>query len=98
MDTSVFTAGFYVKGGNHIYFDAIGIVAKFRFLRWYFHWKQELEDQVFDILSLWASAFGGNPEHHINQAQDLASNIRLANLYSPLSSPIANCLVLFIRF
>ncbi|KAK4346804.1 hypothetical protein RND71_033143 [Anisodus tanguticus] len=38
--------------------------------------KEELEDQVFDILSLWASAFQGNPEHHISETNDLQSNIR----------------------
>ncbi|XP_049385527.1 protein SWEETIE isoform X1 [Solanum stenotomum] len=37
--------------------------------------KEELEDQVFDILSLWASAFQGNPERHINETKDLQSNI-----------------------
>ncbi|MCD7456258.1 hypothetical protein HAX54_031039 [Datura stramonium] len=37
--------------------------------------KEELEDQVFDILSLWASAFQGNPEHHISETKDLQSNI-----------------------
>ncbi|XP_060193029.1 protein SWEETIE [Lycium barbarum] len=37
--------------------------------------KEELEDQVFDILSLWASAFQGNPERHISEAKDLQSNI-----------------------
>ncbi|KAH0698254.1 hypothetical protein KY290_016160 [Solanum tuberosum] len=37
--------------------------------------KEELEDQVFDILSLWASAFQGNPERHISETKDLQSNI-----------------------
>ncbi|OIT22627.1 PREDICTED: HEAT repeat-containing protein 5B [Nicotiana attenuata] len=37
--------------------------------------KEELEDQVFDILSLWASAFHGNPERHITETEDLQSNI-----------------------
>ncbi|KAM3285916.1 protein SWEETIE isoform X1 [Capsicum chacoense] len=37
--------------------------------------KEELEDQVFDILSLWASAFQGNPECHISETKDLQSNI-----------------------
>ncbi|KAJ8545864.1 hypothetical protein K7X08_018447 [Anisodus acutangulus] len=37
--------------------------------------KEELEDQVFDILSLWASAFQGNPEHHISETNDLQSSI-----------------------
>ncbi|KAL6551852.1 hypothetical protein OROGR_008006 [Orobanche gracilis] len=37
--------------------------------------KEELHDQVFDILALWASTFKGNPEHHISQANDLTSVI-----------------------
>ncbi|KAF3685530.1 putative T-complex protein 1 subunit zeta-like [Capsicum annuum] len=37
--------------------------------------KEELEDQVFDILSLWASAFQGNQECHISETKDLQSNI-----------------------
>uniref|UniRef100_A0A3Q7F8Z4 Uncharacterized protein n=1 Tax=Solanum lycopersicum TaxID=4081 RepID=A0A3Q7F8Z4_SOLLC len=37
--------------------------------------KEELEDQVFDILSLWASAFQGSPERHISETKDLQSNI-----------------------
>ncbi|XP_057993388.1 protein SWEETIE isoform X1 [Hevea brasiliensis] len=37
--------------------------------------KEELEDQVFDILSLWAPLFGGNPEQDIKQIGDLTSRI-----------------------
>ncbi|KAL7101750.1 hypothetical protein ACP275_08G074200 [Erythranthe tilingii] len=37
--------------------------------------KEELNDQVFDILALWASTFSGHPKHHIDQAQDLTSEI-----------------------
>ncbi|KAL6520096.1 hypothetical protein OROHE_017239 [Orobanche hederae] len=37
--------------------------------------KEELHDQVFDILALWASTFKGNPKHHISQANDLESVI-----------------------
>ncbi|KAL8476600.1 hypothetical protein ACS0TY_029047 [Phlomoides rotata] len=37
--------------------------------------KEELHDQVFDILAFWASTFSGNPKHHINQGQDLTSDI-----------------------
>ncbi|XP_043715583.1 protein SWEETIE [Telopea speciosissima] len=37
--------------------------------------KEELEDQVFDILSLWASLFSGNTEHQIKQAESLASEV-----------------------
>lgn len=36
---------------------------------------QELEDQVFDILSLWATLFSGNAEHIIKQHGDLTSKI-----------------------
>ncbi|PKI75616.1 hypothetical protein CRG98_004017 [Punica granatum] len=35
--------------------------------------REELEDQVFDILSLWAPTFAGNAENEINQAANLAS-------------------------
>lgn len=37
--------------------------------------KEELEDEVFDILSLWASLFSGNPEHQIMRTGDLSSSI-----------------------
>lgn len=37
--------------------------------------KEELEDQVFDILSLWAAFFTGNMEHEIQQTGDLTSKI-----------------------
>ncbi|KAK2663047.1 hypothetical protein Ddye_001621 [Dipteronia dyeriana] len=37
--------------------------------------KEELEDQVFDILSLWATLFSGNAEHVIKQNGDLASAV-----------------------
>ncbi|XP_073155187.1 protein SWEETIE isoform X2 [Henckelia pumila] len=37
--------------------------------------KEELQDQVFDILSLWAPTFSRNPKQHINQTQDIASEI-----------------------
>ena len=36
---------------------------------------QELEDEVFDILSLWAPLFSGNPEHQLKQTGDLTSSI-----------------------
>ncbi|XP_050123637.1 protein SWEETIE-like isoform X1 [Malus sylvestris] len=39
--------------------------------------KEELEDQVFDILSLWASLFTGNPDDETNQTGDLTSRIRM---------------------
>ncbi|XP_058187917.1 protein SWEETIE-like isoform X1 [Rhododendron vialii] len=37
--------------------------------------KEELEDQVFDILSLWAALFTGNAENQIKQTEDLTSTI-----------------------
>ncbi|XP_021603052.2 protein SWEETIE [Manihot esculenta] len=37
--------------------------------------KEELQDQVFDILSLWAPLFGGNPEQEIKQIGDLTPSI-----------------------
>ncbi|KAF2313762.1 hypothetical protein GH714_013249 [Hevea brasiliensis] len=46
--------------------------------------KEELEDQVFDILSLWAPLFGGNPEQDIKQIGDLTSRISIYKmLYFP---------------
>ncbi|CAI9766931.1 unnamed protein product [Fraxinus pennsylvanica] len=55
--------------------------------------KEELEDQVFDILSLWASAFGGNPEHHINQAHDLTSNISVWSAAIDALTSFVKCFV-----
>ncbi|CAL5367371.1 unnamed protein product [Camellia sinensis] len=37
--------------------------------------KEELEDQVFDILSLWAALFTGDAENQIKQTEDLTSSI-----------------------
>ncbi|KAK7295809.1 hypothetical protein RJT34_18721 [Clitoria ternatea] len=37
--------------------------------------KEELEEDVFDILALWASLFTGNPENEITKAEDLMSRI-----------------------
>lgn len=37
---------------------------------------QELQEQVFDVLLLWADPFLGNPESYIRQQQDLASELR----------------------
>ncbi|XP_034224220.1 protein SWEETIE isoform X2 [Prunus dulcis] len=39
--------------------------------------KEELEDQVFDILSLWASLFTGNPDDETTQTGDLICRIRM---------------------
>nr|XP_029117887.1 LOW QUALITY PROTEIN: protein SWEETIE [Elaeis guineensis] len=38
--------------------------------------KEELEDQVFDILLLWAGPFVGNPESYIGRIQDFTSELR----------------------
>jgi hypothetical protein len=37
---------------------------------------QELEDQVFDVLLLWAGPFTGNPESYLRHIQDWASELR----------------------
>ncbi|KAF5184416.1 Sweetie-like protein [Thalictrum thalictroides] len=39
--------------------------------------KEELEDQVFDILSLWASLFGGSSDYIMKEGEDLSSEIRV---------------------
>ncbi|XP_030484965.2 protein SWEETIE isoform X1 [Cannabis sativa] len=39
--------------------------------------REEIEDQVFDILSLWTDLFRGNPEHETKQSEDLISRIRM---------------------
>ncbi|KAL4341896.1 hypothetical protein GQ457_08G014460 [Hibiscus cannabinus] len=39
--------------------------------------KEELENQVFDILSLWAGLFNGNPEDVIRESGDLQPMIRV---------------------
>lgn len=75
MDALVLTACVHAKRGTVIGFG--GTISALLFLMVLFHSMQELEDQVFDILSLWASAFQGNPERHISETKDLQSNIRL---------------------
>lgn len=40
---------------------------------------QELEDQVFDVLLLWASPFTGNPESYLSHIQDWASELRFVS-------------------
>lgn len=40
---------------------------------------QELEEEVFDILSLWATVFSRNPERHISETVDLPSTLWLDN-------------------
>ncbi|KAM0884443.1 hypothetical protein ACQ4PT_030980 [Festuca glaucescens] len=41
--------------------------------------KEELEDQVFDVLLLWASPFTGNPESYLSQIQDWTSELRFVS-------------------
>lgn len=36
---------------------------------------QELEEDVFDILALWATLFTGNPENEVTKTDDLMSRI-----------------------
>ncbi|XP_072983205.1 protein SWEETIE isoform X2 [Typha latifolia] len=42
--------------------------------------KEELEDQVFDVLLLWADPFAGNPESYFRQTQDWASELRVLSV------------------
>ncbi|KAJ9561951.1 hypothetical protein OSB04_007111 [Centaurea solstitialis] len=37
--------------------------------------KEEMEDQVFDILSLWADLFSRSPEYQVDSTEDLSSRI-----------------------
>ncbi|XP_071711040.1 protein SWEETIE [Rutidosis leptorrhynchoides] len=39
--------------------------------------KEEMEDQVFDILSLWSDVFSRVQDHQINPTEDLSSKIRV---------------------
>ncbi|CAD6336683.1 unnamed protein product [Miscanthus lutarioriparius] len=48
--------------------------------------KEELEDQVFDVLLLWAGPFTGNPESYLRHIQDWASELRALSLISSLRS------------
>jgi hypothetical protein len=36
---------------------------------------QELKEDVFDILALWATLFAGNPENEVTKTDDLMSRI-----------------------
>ncbi|KAJ4781926.1 HEAT repeat-containing protein [Rhynchospora pubera] len=42
--------------------------------------KEELEDQAFDILLLWAGSFAGNPEQHLRGVQDWTSELRVLSV------------------
>ncbi|XP_038985409.1 protein SWEETIE isoform X2 [Phoenix dactylifera] len=52
--------------------------------------KEELEDQVFDILLLWAGPFPGNPESYIGRIQDFPSELRVL-------SAATEALIAFVR-
>ncbi|CAL5053041.1 unnamed protein product [Urochloa decumbens] len=41
---------------------------------------EELEDQVFDVLLLWAGPFTGNPESYLRHIQDWASELRVLSV------------------
>ncbi|XP_059452821.1 protein SWEETIE isoform X2 [Corylus avellana] len=55
--------------------------------------KEELEDQVFDILSLWATLFSGNPEHEMKQTGDLTSSIRVWSAAVDALTAFVRCFV-----
>ncbi|KAG8094444.1 hypothetical protein GUJ93_ZPchr0012g20299, partial [Zizania palustris] len=42
--------------------------------------KEELEDQVFDVLLLWADPFTGNPESYLRHVHDWASELRVLSV------------------
>ncbi|KAJ3692210.1 hypothetical protein LUZ60_012560 [Juncus effusus] len=42
--------------------------------------KEELEDQAFDILLLWAGCFAGNVEYYMRTVQDWASELRVLSV------------------
>jgi len=46
-----------------------------------------MEDQVFDILSLWADVFSRGQEHQSDSSEDLSSKIRLAHFSSVILYP-----------
>ena len=78
MVTSIIIISFYAKGGNWILLLLLfsnWYIYKFLYVKLKFCCMQELEDEVFDILSLWASLFSGNPEHQIMRTGDLSSSI-----------------------
>ncbi|KAI3726462.1 hypothetical protein L1987_66259 [Smallanthus sonchifolius] len=52
--------------------------------------KEEMEDQVFDILSLWTDVFSRVQDHQVNPTEDLSSKIRVW-------SAAVDALIAFIR-
>ncbi|XP_020536843.1 protein SWEETIE isoform X2 [Jatropha curcas] len=57
--------------------------------------KEELEDQVFDILSLWAPLFGGNPEQEIKQIGDLVPRICVWSAAVDAITAFIKCFILY---
>ncbi|OMO80110.1 Armadillo-like helical, partial [Corchorus capsularis] len=55
--------------------------------------KEELEDQVFDILSLWADLFSGSPEDAFRQSGDLQSRIRVWSAAIDALTSFVRCFV-----
>ncbi|GAV75653.1 LOW QUALITY PROTEIN: hypothetical protein CFOL_v3_19131, partial [Cephalotus follicularis] len=55
--------------------------------------KEEIEDQVFDILSLWADLFSGNAEHEIKQTGDLTSRIYLWSVAIDALTAFVRCFI-----
>ncbi|KAJ4707111.1 HEAT repeat-containing protein 5B-like [Melia azedarach] len=55
--------------------------------------KEELEDEVFDILSLWATLFSGNAEHLIKQNGDLTSRICVLSTAVDALTAFVRCFV-----
>ncbi|KAM7524202.1 hypothetical protein LguiA_014104 [Lonicera macranthoides] len=56
--------------------------------------KEEMEDQVFDILSLWAALFTKNPDSQINQTEDLKSTISVWSAAVDALTSFIRCFVL----
>ncbi|KAK9106905.1 hypothetical protein Syun_022916 [Stephania yunnanensis] len=55
--------------------------------------REDLEDQVFDVLSLWATLFSGNPEYQIRQAGDLTSQIQVWSVAVEALTSFINCFI-----
>ncbi|KAL1536904.1 protein SWEETIE-like [Salvia divinorum] len=55
--------------------------------------KEELHDQVFDILALWSSTFSGNTKNLMNQVQDRTSEI---GVWSAAIDALMSCIKCFL--
>lgn len=75
MVTISFAFSIIAERGNCIYFPTFSIAFELSFSQCLEYNVQELEDQVFDVLLLWAGPLLGS-EFHIRQTQDLTSEIR----------------------